>query len=90
MFTILSKAVYSPTQERSTFERYFKSWDNAKEAMDDSVNYCISAINAVMTNQLDRFNADKGFYEYEKTLETEMNGETYKIVFALIEGHFED
>lgn len=82
MFTILSKTV-----DGRGHDTYYRSWDNAKAALHESVNDAISHIGCIITRTIDRFNADKGFYEYqvEATLST-----GNKCIWALIDGYFVD
>ena len=68
-------------------ERYFKSWDKAKEEMDKDVEDCCKHLNGKVHTTLDYFNVAKGFYVYEKTAGFP-NGED--CTWALIDGYFED
>ncbi len=82
MFTILRKTV-----DGRSHDTYYRSSDNAKAALNKSVKDAIDHIGGTVTRTIDRFNADKGFYEYqvEATLST---GD--KCVWALVDGYFAD
>ena len=82
MFTILHKSFNG-----SCYDRYFKSWDKAKETLLSEVAGSIKELNGSVTKSLDYFNADKGLYIFVQEV-TFDNGITCK--WALIDGYFED
>ena len=81
MFTILHKSVGG-----RVFDRYFESWDNAKELMDKEVE-SFSKNGLRITRKFDYFNVAKGFYVYQVLGVTEQNEE---VIYALIDGYFQD
>ena len=82
MFTILAKDFGG-----RKFDRYFKSWDKARQEMDKDVEDCCAHLGGKVHTKRDYFNADKGFYVYEKVAKFP-NGEN--CTWALIDGYFED
>lgn len=82
MFTILSKNFGG----RST-DRYFKSWEVAKQEMLKDIDDCCKTLNGKVTKKLDYFNSEKGFYVFEQEALFD-NGETCH--WALLDGYFED
>lgn len=81
MFTIYCKNVGG-----REFDRYFRSWENAKnllmqegqEMLNDGCRFC---------TKIDRMNSAKGFYEFQYELVTP-DGE--EVTLSLIDGHFSD
>jgi hypothetical protein len=82
MFTILIKRVGN-----RRFDRYYKSWENAKNAMDNEEVEDFLNHGYKVKNKIDRMNKEKGFYEYEVTL-TKENEEEVRL--ALVDGFFMD
>jgi hypothetical protein len=82
MFTILHKRVGN-----RVFDRYYKDWDNAKHAFDVEEVEDFLESGYSIKNKIDRFNAAKGFYEYEVTLIKEDEEEVH---LSLIDGFFMD
>lgn len=82
MFTILSKNFAG----RKT-DRYFKDWVTAKEELDKDVEDCCKSLGGKVIRAIDRFNREKGWYEYEKTASFPNNE---SCTWALIDGYFED
>ena len=82
MFTIYRKSVGGRRHDT-----YYRNWDNAKRELNESMKSALDHIGGTITRTIDRFNAEKGFYEYqvEATLST---GE--KCIWALIDGYFSD
>lgn len=80
MFTIYRRKVNDIPHDR-----YFGSWENAKQEMFCDIERLVS-LGGEKTFSIDRFNAEKGFYELE--YELERNGIVYK--FALIDAYFQD
>jgi hypothetical protein len=82
MFTILNKNFNGRVTNR-----YFKSWENAKNALLEDVTNCCEHLKGEITLNLDYFNQSKGFYVFEQEARFE-NGETCH--WALIDQPFED
>ena len=82
MFTILMKDV----DGRRSY-RYFKTWENAERAMLRDIKAVKSLTSVCMQESVDKFNADKGFYEREETLVTKQG---MRFHYALLDGYFED
>jgi len=89
MFTIFTKKTNSSKYGKHTFDRYYKSWKNAKDEMDNEVNQWLG-MGATIVWEIDRMNAEKGFYEYQTDLRLEKDGEVYECSFALVDGYFQD
>ena len=82
MFTILHKRVGN-----RVFDRYYKDWENAKQAFDFEEVEDFLKSGYSIKNKIDSFNATKGFYEYEVTLIREGEEEVH---LSLIDGFFMD
>lgn len=80
MFTIYVKKV-----DGIPYDRYFGSWENAKQAMDEEVKYVVERGGNV-TRKIDQFISESGYYEYQ----TDVEYQGREFVFALIDGYFED
>lgn len=81
MFTIYTSIVGG-----RRFDTYFRSWERAKEALEDDVRQHQKS-GWVITRKLDCMNHEKGFYEYQYDFVTPDNE---KATLALIDGHFSD
>jgi hypothetical protein len=81
MFTIFRKRVGD-----IVFDRYYKKWGNAKDALEKEVADMLS-VDCKITKRLDRMNHEKGFYEYEVCLKTYLGEDA---CLALIDGYFID
>ena len=68
-------------------DRYFKSWDKAKEEMEKDIKDCLEAFNGEIKHTWDFFNMEKGFYVYEKTASFP-NKEN--CTWSIVDGYFED
>ena len=82
MFTILHKSVGG-----RVFDRYFQHWDNAKNEMNKEVDDFVKTAGLKVTRRFDYFNVAKGYYVYQVHGLTDKNEE---VVYALLEGHFQD
>lgn len=82
MFTIMRKTV-----DGRRSESYYQKRENAKRELLESVSRTVNHIGCTIIRTVDRFNEEKGFYEFqvEGTLST---GE--KCTWALIDAYFED
>ena len=83
MFTILRKDFGGRVGDR-----YFKTWDAAKEAMHKDIEDCCKNLGGKVIGKTDRMNVAKGFYMYEQTADFPEQKE--KCTWALIDGYFED
>lgn len=68
------------------YRRYFKSWENAKKAMDKDIQDC-ATVGVTVSRRWDYFNASKGFYVYEAEGKTRDGA---AVSWALLELYFED
>lgn len=89
MFTILSKTSKSDEFGKNTFDRYYHSWDKAKEVLNKEVEELVKG-GAKVVRSLDYFNAAKGFYVYQKDLKLKVKEFTMEFTFALVDGYFQD
>jgi len=89
-FSILTRSVYSDKYGRNSWDRYFRSWDNAKKIMDEEVHEYTEKRGFTLVRKLDRMNVEKGFYEYEATLEKEYSEDKATLTFAIVDGYFCD
>ena len=89
-FIILTRSAYSDKYGRNSWDRYFHSWDNAKKVMDGEVQEYTKKNGFTLVRKLDRMNVEKGFYEYEATLEKEYSEGKATLTFAIVGGYFCD
>lgn len=89
-FIILTRSAYSDRYGRNKWDRYFHSWHNAKKVMDEEVEEYTKKSGFTLVRKLDRMNAEKGFYEYEATLEKEYSEGKATLTFAIVGGYFCD
>lgn len=89
-FIILREVAYSDKYGRNPWDRYFRSWDNAKKVMDEEVQEYTKKSGFTLVRKLDRMNVEKGFYEYEATLEKEYDEGKTTLTFAIVGGYFCD
>lgn len=89
MFTILRKRVKTTKYGNNVFDRYFEKWANGQQLMEQEVSELV-ADGAKIIRDIDRMNAIKGFYEYEKCLKKVEDNETYEVTYALIDAYFQD
>lgn len=69
-------------------DRYFQSWDKAKEEMEKDVKDCVEHLDGRIGESHDHFNAEKGIYIYDKTAYFDEVNEY--CTWAIIDGYFED
>jgi hypothetical protein len=81
MFTIYCKNVGG-----RKFDRYFRSWENAKALLTEELNDVLNH-GWEITRKRDRMNASKGFYEFQYDLVTP-DGE--EATFSLVDAYFND
>ena len=81
MFTIYCKNVGG-----RKFDRYFRSWENAKNLLTQECNDLLKS-GCTFVAKTDRMNSAKGFYEFQYDLITP-DGE--EVTLSLIDGHFSD
>jgi hypothetical protein len=82
MFTVLLKNFGGRKSNR-----YFRKWEKAKAEMNKDVQDCCASLGGKVIETIDRMNAEKGFYEYEKRAKFP-DGEVCS--WSLIDGYFED
>lgn len=86
--------IYSKKNENtnSTFDRYFKSFNSAKECMLGEIESLKKVYGAAArcVRNTDRMNTEKGFYEFEQVWEIETLNGKETMSFAIIDGYFED
>ena len=80
-------AIYRKNVGGRITDHYFKNHAAARRELHADVVRMRDVCHGKVTERIDRFNADKGFYEYEIRM-TLANGETAS--HALIDGYFED
>lgn len=81
MFTIY---MYSVGGRR--FDRYFRSWDNAKTLLEEEKENLLKS-GWTQKSHVDKMNLEKGFYIYEYAL---LTPEGEEASLALIDGFFMD
>ncbi len=81
MFTIYIKDIGG-----RAFERYYRKCENAKKELESELSIAI-AEGWVIRYRREKFNSDKGFYEFDVCGQT-CEGEDFS--FYLVEAHFQD
>lgn len=69
-------------------DRYFQSWEKAKEEMNEDINSCVEHLDGKVREARDHFNADKGIHIYQKTAYFDEVNEW--CTWAILDGYFED
>ena len=82
MFAIFRKVI-----KGRQIDRYFKYWDNAREAMEKDIEQMSKMGLAQVNKRINKMNEDKGFYEYDAEGITATGN---KITWCIIELCFED
>lgn len=84
--------IYSTKNENinSTFDRYFKSFNSAKECMLGEIESLKKVFGAAArcVRKTDRMNTQKGFYEFEQVWEIDTPKGKEVISYALIQAFF--
>lgn len=83
MFTILRKNFNGRIHDR-----YFMSWEAAKQELLKDVDECCEHLDGKVTQKLDYFNEEKGFYVFQ--IEAWFDECEESCSWALIDGYFED
>ena len=86
MFTILRKRVTDNLGSRCA-DTYYHSYDAAKKAMNENVEFCKKLFNLNVVKSVDYFNSSKGLKIYEKEAVTKDGVEFH---WSLVDGFFED
>jgi len=79
--------IYRKSVGGRVYDQYFRTWDNARAAMEKDVTDCTRDGFARIDRRFDRFDASKGFYVYEAHGTT---CENEPVIWALLDGYFQD
>lgn len=88
-FINYQKVVVSKEFGRCVYNRYFHSWENAKQRLIDEANSYSNNGTWEVEKTINQFNASKGFYEFEIVLRSTSKSNN-KMVLSLIECYFCD
>lgn len=85
-------AIYRKNVGGRIHDRYFKSYEKAKEELlRDEERMCkLFAGEVTMRKRVDRMNQDKGFYEFEVRMTVNTGTICEQASLAIVDGYFED